>query len=267
MTIHKVILQLIMCLVNFSAGNKYWWSISGLLTGFIITIILQFILAREKQNDAIQVKDAAEFITLEHYRRTPLWRLVWSTLQTSFMVVGCTWAVLRSLNTYYTQEPVVSSTQLNTISNDPYLFTFVFMTAPRRGDPAYLTKTLESYLANWPEHPEDDSPYHRMQAIVYTHFTQHSQYDLAQAHFSKTVKGQKYLRWVRDEGSDWNQRLHVSKALRLATESYNSTYYALMEDDFPVCGIKEWHEIEKVIYKAVNQQPEHCGVFVGTGGR
>lgn len=259
-----------MSLLNFSTGNKYWWSISGLLTGFILTLILQIILAVEKREDATQVKDAAEFITLEHYRRTPLWRLLWSTLKTSLLVIGCTWAVLRSFNAYYTQERMVTPAELNTISppsQDPYLFTFIFMTAPRRGDPAYLTKTLESYLANWPDNPHTNSPYHRMQAIVYTHFTHHTQYDLAKAHFSQTPKGRRYLRWVREEGSDWNQRLHVSKALQLASHNFKSTYYALMEDDFPVCGTQGWQEIENVIYKAVHQVPDHCGVFVGTGGR
>jgi hypothetical protein len=37
-----------------------------------------------------------------------------------------------------------------------------------------------------------------------------------------------------------------------------------MEDDFPVCGRKEWQEIENTIYRA--QEIDHCGVFVGTGG-
>jgi hypothetical protein len=140
------------------------------------------------------------------------------------------------------------------------------MTAPRRGDPAYLTRTIESYLANWPEYPTSDSPYSRMQAIIFTHFSSHVQYDLAQEYFSKTIKGQRYLKWVREEGEELNQRLHVSKALSYATQTWPSTYYSLMEDDFPVCGQKQWREIETVIYKAEKNVPHHCGVFVGTGG-
>lgn len=265
-TVRKVTLQLMMCLVNYTTRNMLWWSVSGLVTGFFITIALQTLLAREKREDAVQVKDANEFITLEKYRRTPLWRLIWSATQKSALVCFVTLPILMAWNSWYTHEYKVTSTELNTISQDRYLFTMVFMTAPRRGDPAYLTRTIESYLENWPEYPTADSPYRRMQAVIFTHFSTHAQYDLAQAYFSNTVKGQRYLKWVREEGEELNQRLHVAKALDYVTDQYQSTYYALMEDDFPVCGKHEWHEIENVIYKAEKNVPHHCGVFVGTGG-
>lgn len=267
LTVRKVTLQLFMCLVNYTNRNILWWSISGLIMGFLSTITLQTLLACEKREDSAKVKDANEFMTLEHYRRTPLWRLIWSSFKKCVAVISLTLPVLMAWNAYYTREFMVTSTELNTISQDRYLFTFVFMTAPRRGDPAYLTRTIESYLENWPEYPSPDSPYNRMQAIIYTHFSNHSQYDLAKEHFSNTTKGQRYLKWVRDDGEVWNQRLHVSKALEFVTETYQSTYYALMEDDFPVCGVREWHAIENVIYKAEKNVPNHCGVFVGTGGR
>ncbi|KAI8643544.1 hypothetical protein BD408DRAFT_414744 [Parasitella parasitica] len=266
LTVRKVTLQLFMCLVNYTNSNILWWSVSGLIMGLLSTITLQALLAWQKREDSSKVKDVSEFITLEHYRRTPLWRLLWSSVQKCFVVIGLTLPILMAWNSYYTRESMVSSAELNAISQDRYLFTFVFMTAPRRGDPAYLTRTIESYLENWPEHPSPSSPYNRMQAIIYTHFSNHSQYDLAKEHFSNTTKGQQYLKWIREEGVGWNQRLHVSKALDFATETYQSTYYALMEDDFPVCGAHEWHDIENVIYKAEKNAPHHCGIFVGTGG-
>lgn len=267
LTVRKVTLQLFMCLVNYTNSNILWWSISGLIMGFLSTITLQGLLAYEKREDSATVKDVSEFITLEEYRRTPLWRLIWSSVKKCAVVIGLTLPILMAWNSFYTHESMVTSTELNTISQDRYLFTFVFMTAPRRGDPAYLTRTIESYLENWPEYPSPSSPYHRMQAIIYTDFSNHSQYDLAKEHFSNTTKGQRYLKWIRADGNDWNQRLHVSKALDFVTETYQSTYYALMEDDFPVCGAHEWHAIENVIYKAEKLVPNHCGVFVGTGGR
>ncbi|KAI9259387.1 hypothetical protein BY458DRAFT_478839 [Sporodiniella umbellata] len=266
LTVRKVTLQLIMALVNYTTKTILWWSLSGLITGFLVTIGLQVMLAYEKREDTVKVKDLSEFITLERYRRTPLWRLVWSAIQSGLVILILTLPILLTWNAYYTREIKVTPAELNSISQDQYLFTFVFMTAPRRGDPAYLTRTIESYLANWPENPPAQSPYHRMQAIVYTHFSNHTQYDLARDHFADIPKAQKYLRWIREEGNVLNQRLHVSKALSLATTQFESTYYALMEDDFPVCGRREWHEIEKVIYKAQKESPDHCGVFVGTGG-
>ncbi|KAI8072176.1 uncharacterized protein B0P05DRAFT_549193 [Gilbertella persicaria] len=265
-TVRKVTLQLLMCLANYMTKNILWWSMSGLITGFITTVLLQTILVFEKRTDSTKVKDVAEFVALERYRRTPLWRLIWGAVQKGIWVVGLTVPILLACNAYYTREFKVTSAELNSISQDPYLFTFVFMTAPRRGDPAYLARTIESYLANWPEYPAADSPYRRMQAMIYTHFSHHAQYDIAQAYFSKTVKGQRYLRWVREEGEELNQRLHVSKALDYVGQHFQSTYYALMEDDFPVCGLQEWHEIENVIYKSEKNVPHHCGVFVGTGG-
>ncbi|KAI8989249.1 hypothetical protein BDB01DRAFT_781105 [Pilobolus umbonatus] len=265
-TVRKVTLQLCMCLVNYTTKNILWWSVTGLITGFFATLSLQNVLAREKRVECSEVKDAKDFITLEQYRRTPLWRLLLSAAKKSAFIMCVTMVILMTWNTFYTREVMVTDNQLNTISQDRYLFTFIFMTAPRRGDPAYLTKTIDSYLANWPENPSVDSPYYRVQAIIYTHFSHHSQYDTAREYFQQTKKGQQYLRWVRHEGQDWNQRLHVSKALSLVTHRYQSTYYALMEDDFPVCNNKAWHEIENVIYKAQKDVPDHCGVFVGTGG-
>ncbi|KAG1048790.1 hypothetical protein G6F43_008844 [Rhizopus delemar] len=266
LTLRKVSLQLAMTLVNYTTQNILWWSLSGLLAGFLITLCLQALLAYEKREDSVRVKEVSEFISLERYRRTPLWRLMWSTVKKSAGVVAITLPILMTWNAYYTRDIPITPAELAQVSQERYLFTLVFMTAPRRGDPAYLTRTIDSYLANWPENPPAHSPYHRMQAMVYTHFSHHAQYDLARAHFSSTVKGQRYLKWVREDGRELNQRLHVAKALQLATQQFESTYYALMEDDFPVCGPHAWHEIEKVIYKAQKNVPHHCGIFVGTGG-
>ncbi|KAG0181468.1 hypothetical protein DFQ29_008250 [Apophysomyces sp. BC1021] len=265
-TVHKVTLQLLMCLVNYAMKNILWWSMTGLLTGYIAIIVVQTYLAREKWNEGRNIKETNELIALDQYRRTPLWRVLWSAIKKGTLVVMVTLTILLLCNMHYMDEQKVDTAVLNGISNDNYMFTFVFMTAPRRRDPPYLTRTLESYLANWPANPEPNSLYDRTQAIVYTHFTDHLQYDQARKQFSNDVKGQRYIKWIREHGSQLNQRLHVSKALRLATENYQNTYVALMEDDFPVCGSKEWREIENVIYKANQDVPNHCGVFVGTGG-
>ncbi|KAF7731015.1 hypothetical protein EC973_001061 [Apophysomyces ossiformis] len=262
-TVHKVKLQLLMCLVNYAMKNILWWSLTGLLTGYIAMIIVQTYLAREKTGGDQTTKETTE---LGLYRRTPLWRILWAAIKRGTLVVMVTLIILLLCNLYYITEQQVDPAVLNGVSDDPYMFTFIFMTAPRRGDPDYLTGTLESYLTHWPANPAPHSLYDRTQAIVYTHFTDHIQYDKAMERFAHDPKGQRYLTWVREHGSELNQRLHVSKALRLATEKYQSTYVALMEDDFPVCGSKEWHTIQTVIYNANQQVPDHCGVFVGTGG-
>lgn len=72
---------------------------------------------------------------------------------------------------------------------------------------------------------------------------------------------------MREEGSEWDQRAHVAKALNIVAEEGDSTYVALVEDDFPMCGEATWRELLNVVYEANRRVPAHCGVFVGTGGR
>lgn len=269
-TVRKVTLQLLMCLVNYTTKNILWWSLTGLLTGYLASVGIQMCLLRERRDDDDNNWDEkSPSLALEDSRRpTPLWRLVLSAIKKGAVVVALTLLVLLMFNGYYySRKGLVDPAVLNQLSQDRYMFTFVVMTAPRRGDPPLLSRTLDSYLANWPVDPAPGSLYSRIQAIVYTHFTNHSQYDIAKDRLSNDLKGQRYLKWVREEGNQMNQRLHVSKALRLAADNFQSTYIGLLEDDFPVCGANEWREIENVVYEANEHVPSHCGVFVGTGGR
>ncbi|KAG2216877.1 hypothetical protein INT45_009408 [Circinella minor] len=280
MTVRKVALQLLMCLMNYTVKNILWWSLTGLLTGYIMTLIIQTCLAHQRtwfEEDMSQqqkMNSFSFFVSGEeqeknHYhqrRRIPLWRILWSTVKKGAIVVMITLPVLLMCNAYYTRESFVDPTVLNQVTHDRYMFSFVVMTAPRRGNPAYLSRTLASYLENWPMDPPPGSLYDRVQGLVYTHFTNHTQFDIAKNHFSHDPKGQRYLKWIREEGNLFDQRLHVSKALSLVADNYQSTYIALLEDDFPVCGENEWRQIENVIYHANQRVPGHCGVFVGTGG-
>ncbi|KAI8366000.1 uncharacterized protein BYT42DRAFT_505407 [Radiomyces spectabilis] len=264
-TVRKVTLQLFMCMVNYAGKNILWWSLTGLLVGYMAMLAIQASLARDKKHQH-DINDVSEFIKVEHYRRTPLWRLLWTAVKQGTALVLVTLPLLFICNQYYTREVLVDPAVLNQITHDRYLFSFVIMTAPRRGNPAFLSRTLESYLTNWPVNPEPGSLYDRMQMLVYTHFTNHTQYDVARHNYADDSRGRHYLKWIREDGNLLNQRAHVSKALSLAADQYQSTYIALVEDDFPVCGSREWRHIESVIYAANQQVPGHCGVFVGTGG-
>ncbi|CEP16142.1 hypothetical protein [Parasitella parasitica] len=271
LTVRKVTLQFAMCLVNYAPKNILWWSLTGLLTGFIATIIVQTRLAQNKHwdDESLNEKngDSPLDMTQGRFRPLPLWKTLHDAVRKGLVVVATVLPFLLLCNGYYTRERFVDSTALNQLSYDRYLFTFVIMTAPRRGDPPFLTRTLDSYLKNWPDQaPEAGSLYDRFQTIVYTHFTTHLEFDRAKALYQPTERGQRYLKWIREEGDTLDQRSHVSKALGFAAENYQSTYIALVEDDFPVCGAKEWRQIENVIYAANLESPGHCGVFVGTGG-
>ncbi|KAI8338920.1 hypothetical protein BC941DRAFT_262705 [Chlamydoabsidia padenii] len=301
LTIRKVSLQLAMLLVNYTVKNILWWSLTGLLTGYMATLLIQTTcLAREEDGhyylthptddqeqqtagslDGGSMMDEKQAMAsswnglLEPYRRTPLWRLLWSAVKRGTLVMMITLPLLLICNAYYTREHFVDELTLNELLNkDPYLFSFVIMTAPRRGDPPFLTQTLQSYLDQWPLLPPSDdttfairpSLYDRIQVFVYTHFSNHAGYDRAFEQFAQDPKGQRYIKWIREPGDVWNHRLHISSALQHATANDSSAYVALLEDDFPICGRHAWREIENVIYEANIQVPGHCGVFVGTGG-
>lgn len=275
-TVRKVTLQIIMCLANYTVKNILWWSLTGLLTGFIATIIIQIWLAQDKHWDQQQEEfekqqnndDLPLDMTQGRYRHLPLWSTLHDVFRKSAIAVLAVLPFLFICNGYYTREQFVDPSTLNQLSDDRYMFTFVIMTAPRRGNPPFLTRTLDSYIQNWPEaRPEQGTLYDRIQTIVYTHFTNHLEFDRARNIFETTQRGQRYLKWIREEGDTLDQRSHVSKALSIAADQHQSTYVALVEDDFPVCGNKEWRQIESVIYDASIKSPNHCGVFVGTGGR
>ncbi|KAI9316410.1 hypothetical protein BX666DRAFT_1950322 [Dichotomocladium elegans] len=265
-TIRKFVLQLLMCLVNYAVKNILWWSLTGLLIGYLATIVIQTSLIHQRiqwSNDGIEgIQGKME----SPNRRIPLWRSLWLAVKKGAIVVMVTLSVLLLCNAYHSRETPIDPATLNQLTHDRYMFTFIVMTAPRRGEPAFLSQTLESYLENWPMNPEPGTLYDRIHALVYTHFTNHSQFDAARDRFSADVRGQKYLKWVREEGTTFDQRLHVSKALSLAADSFQSTYIALLEDDFPICGRNEWRHIENVVFAANQHVPGHCGVFVGTGG-
>lgn len=271
LTVRKVTLQFVMCLVNYAVKNILWWSLTGLLTGFLGMLVIQTCLAQDKHwdNDMLDEKshDLPPDMTHGRFRPLPLWRTLHDAIKKGLVVMATILPFLLLCNGYYTRERFVEPAALNQLSYDRYLFTFVIMTAPRRGDPPFLSRTLDSYLQNWPEQvPEAGSLYDRIQTIIYTHFTAHVEFDRAKRMFQSTQRGQRYLKWIREEGDTLDQRSHVSKALSLAADNYQSTYIALVEDDFPVCGAKEWRQIESVIYDANMASPGHCGVFVGTGG-
>lgn len=300
LTIRKVTLQLIMLLINYTEKNILWWSLTGLITGFIATILIQTVyLSREEDgyyflthpsedqengnpippsftNQEKKMNTKTWNGLLDPYRRTPLWRILWTALSRGILMMIITLPILFICNAYYTREQFVDETTLNQQlgKEDTYLFTFVIMTAPRKNDPPFLSQTLQSYLDQWPlpstfSSSPSTSIYQRIRIMVYTHFSNHTEYDRAYDYFSKDIKGQHYIQWVKEEGNVWDHRLHITSALQHAatpSSSISNAYVVLLEDDFPICGPKAWREMETIVYQANQQAPNHCGIFVGTGG-
>ena len=149
------------------------------------------------------------------------------------------------------------------------LMTVVLMTAPRPGNPDFLTQTLDSYLVNL------DPASSRTRLIVYNHFSSHAAYDRALANRSDSALP---IDWIRRPGTvdRLDQRLHVARALAHAVAATtNSRYIMLAEDDFPLCdpATQSWskllrglHELDARMPDREDGEPGHCGLFVGTGG-
>jgi hypothetical protein len=268
-TVRKVVLQLSMCLVNFTARNVFWWSFTSLISGLIAALVTQYAITKQDYVYPAKLKydSNVRSKTLDINRRLPRWRVLLDTFIRGASVFVVTFLALLLCNSYYKRAEYVNPSDFAAISEKPNLITFVTMTAPRRGDPDYLSQTLHSYLSNWPPHPTEGSLYSRFKIMVYTNFAQHEQYDRVRQSYAHSARGQQYLEWFKGNGSDLNQRLHVSQALELAVNQFDSAYVCLTEDDFPLCGRREWQELLNVVHKANVKYPNHCGVFIGTGGR
>ncbi|EPZ34617.1 hypothetical protein ROZALSC1DRAFT_30609 [Rozella allomycis CSF55] len=139
------------------------------------------------------------------------------------------------------------------------------MTAPRPGNPSHLIDTIQSYLKEFPD--DSNHPlFKRMKMIVFTHFSFHETYFKAKNLLKDNKKANEFLKWVQLDGDTYNQRLHFSKAIALASNSFDSRYIALIEDDFPLCEGK-WSTFMRALYQLQLESPDHCSLFIGTGGR
>ncbi|KAF9959596.1 hypothetical protein BGZ72_009326 [Mortierella alpina] len=174
--------------------------------------------------------------------------------------------ILVACNQLHTYRPDVSSVTLHQSiePQTPFLLTLVLMTAPRKNGVTYIKQTLTSYLDNFPDEAVDPL-YSRIQIIVYTHFTDFEGYDEAKAYFDTIPKARKHVKWIRDQGSEKNQRKHLVSAIRKVGTAEDTVYLGIMEDDFPFCA-GGWQEMLNTIHEANRQVPDHCGVFVATGG-
>ncbi|GAA5962586.1 hypothetical protein JCM21900_000954 [Sporobolomyces salmonicolor] len=185
-----------------------------------------------------------------------------------------------------------------------HLLTVLLMTAPRPGNPDFLLQTIDSWLGAFPDPALDDlaspansssglsmtSPSSRIRLIVYTHFSSHPQFDLAQATFT-SPRASHYLSFHRDPrayaaDNRLDQRLHVARGLDYAAREGNGAYVLLTEDDFPLCedepslirGEKSWRatwdKLQAALVKTNELLPDdeslstpgHCGLFLSTGG-
>ncbi|CAG8824636.1 21461_t:CDS:1, partial [Cetraspora pellucida] len=70
----------------------------------------------------------------------------------------------------------------------------------------------------------------------------HPMFDKARSVYANNLKAQDYHRFHREKGSEINQRLHVSKAIKLVAENFKSSYIALVA----LCDGK-WKEMLTVI--------------------
>ncbi|KAF9429410.1 hypothetical protein BGZ76_001334, partial [Entomortierella beljakovae] len=205
-------------------------------------------------------------VGLASVREKKLSLTIYNTLMYVLPMVFFLLAALLACNHIHTTKPDVSSELMNGAidSSTSFLFTFILMTAPRKNGVTYIKETLTSYLDNFPDEPTDPL-YSRIQIVVYTHFTDFKGYDEAKSYFDTIPKARKHVKWVREQGSEKNQRKHLVSAIRKIGTSEDTVYLGIMEDDFPFCP-DGWQKMLNTVYEANLKVPDHCGAFIATGG-
>ncbi|CAO3571818.1 unnamed protein product [Mortierella alpina] len=282
-------IQLVLCLINAAPKTVVWWAGAGMIVGLFAALVISYqrrlgrwggkvkTSAFEKQLwetevfEAMLEEDEAFSDTtmtndVSMFREQKSGSSGWMALAYVLPTILLALLVLIGANQLHTFRPDVPNSVLNNSvePQTPYLLTLVLMTAPRKRGTTYIKETLSSYLANFPDE-EVDPLYSRIQIVVYTHFTDFPGYDDAKAYFDTIPKARKHVKWIRESGTEKNQRKHLVSAMRKIGTSEDSVYLGVMEDDFPFCE-GGWQEMLNTLYLANEKVHDHCGVFVGTGG-
>lgn len=260
--------QLALLAANFSTpieqgGTGLWWGLSGVLVGIIASALL--FLSSFLPPFASQPANPS---SPQNSRRSvaPLLALLALPLLASY-----TSAPSRHHTT--TTTPSLDTQLAALHPSQPHLLTILLMTAPRPGNPDFLSQTIESWLDALPPFPtslpsNQTSLPSRIRLIVYTHFLTHPLFDAASSHFSSPYLS--FLRDPRATSDRLDQRLHVARGLSYASEE-ESAYVVLTEDDFPLCP-GAWEELGRGLVRTNEVMPDteegagHCGVFFATGG-
>ncbi|KAF9438820.1 hypothetical protein BGZ76_004420 [Entomortierella beljakovae] len=283
-------IQIILCLLNALPKTVIWWAGTGMLVGFLAAILIAFQRQRGHWGGKVKtstiekhlwengmyepvVQDEEEFSDstmvgdgAHSYKERKTIASGWTTLVYILPTLFLLAMILLVGNHFHTLTVDVPNDVLNASiePQTPYLLTNVLMTAPRSHKAAYIKETLTSYLDNFPDE-EVEPLYSRIQVVVYTHFTDFPAFDEAKAYFDTIPKARKHVKWVRDDGDEKNQRKHLVTAIRKVATAEETVYLSIMEDDFPFCE-GGWQDMLNTIYEANQQVPEHCGIFIGTGG-
>jgi len=135
--------------------------------------------------------------------------------------------------------------------------------------------------------------------VVYTGFTPHPGYSMAQARYGGRANWHWAIEGIEQGASIARQRVDFAAALTAASKVavrcarassvardarpgltpalcgrcylvpatlQPARYYVLVEDDFPFCE-GGWDEFTWLLTAAAERVPNHCGVFIATGGR
>eukprot|EP01112_Ceratiomyxa_fruticulosa_P015288 TRINITY_DN4470_c0_g1_i1.p1 TRINITY_DN4470_c0_g1~~TRINITY_DN4470_c0_g1_i1.p1 ORF type:complete len:653 (-),score=88.85 TRINITY_DN4470_c0_g1_i1:95-2053(-) len=181
-------------------------------------------------------------------------------------------------------------------SENPQFLTVLIPTVPRPKKQRHLMYTLQGLLDQWPE-DESDFFYNKLSIRVYSP-PDNPVFDEAKELFSSDKKGSHYIHWEQiltpipkkplsdsqepiKEGSseakekkalqEINSRARNRRMMKHRMEMLgdalltNSSYIMLLEDDFVLCE-NGWNSMLFTIDSIMNELPNHCGVFVATGG-
>lgn len=255
--LHLWVVACVLALANLVLGASFWWNLSGLLAGFLLAPLL--------------------LCTEPHYPVVPsllgAWcqgqgrpgRLFLSAGFLLFVLGACImapWVLERQ--TFPTAQEVAGLR-----AGRDKLVTFLVFTAPRPNNVNHLRHTLESYLEVMPLDPNNPL-FHLFRVVAFTTFAEHPVFEATKSALGLGSFASPYVDWVqlndRRPPSAMKQREDFATGLTSTVVNVDTRYVAIVEDDMPLCYGEGWEELLRVLWEANRQVPQHCGLFVGTGG-
>ncbi|GAA95154.1 hypothetical protein E5Q_01809 [Mixia osmundae IAM 14324] len=274
-SVPKTLLHALLAVSNLflTPDGMTWWAISGLTAGALFALFGVGLRSISSTTPDVRRVPASRRVLNFLYRVYCASAVVLPLLATIILVATTLrptpsiYAPVPSLASFPSSFPsAVSSLALSATTSHIHkllasahpghdkLLTILLMTAPRPGHPDFLIRTLESYLANMPEPGEDNFGSRtalagRVRIVVYTHFAHHPVFQQARdVVFADSPKAEAYVDWVQRlplapsspshpsiTVDRLDQRLHLARALKHVTTTYDSAYVLLAEDDFPLC--------------------------------
>jgi hypothetical protein len=283
---NTLFVQLALVIVIHYASNTgaFWWISASILSSLIVGCILvifqktDYIPASRDEDYFDKLEKPVDEMTMEekntkeNERKMNLGRVSYSGIQKlKNLIIAIIFAALFNLFAKLIHSKGISLGR-NSISHliPSASLTFIILSNPRRID--LVSETIKSIILSietMERHTKSSNPF---QILIYTSDANHSKY-------GTSVKD-RHLFWLADPstfGTMESHRKSLLNVLKIISSgnqtnirnslsdlnhwNTDSMYYAIWEDDFPLCD-----NIALMNFLQIAWRTHHCGFHVATGG-